>query len=173
MPTYVKVGVDQWAIATIESETQLLTGGLSGCVGLALINGSKFALAHVSSECCETNKDDYLLNLEFLFSRMGTVDKAILTCVQPPGIGGSVGWLPTFLKTWLASKGVQKVLQYTDNGCRVLNDSMGCGVVTINEDDDRESYLRGYLTVNGSKGATEAVGALSAKARETGLPGKD
>lgn len=170
MPKYVKVGVDQWAIATIASGTELLTEGLSGCVALALISDSRFALAHVSSDCDDSNKAAYLVQLQLLFSRMGTVQKAILTCNQSPGATGPVGWLPRFLTNWLASNGVKNVQQYQDTGCRVLNDAMGCGVVTINEDDDRDDYTRGYLTVSGANGAAEAVGTLSPKSRDTGLP---
>jgi hypothetical protein len=92
----IKVGLDEWIIATTGHDVELVTDGLSGCVAVILDDSDDCLLAHVFSACNEGNFDAYKTALDVPLQTMG--DGIYVTLVRSEE---NDTWLSTNLKGWL------------------------------------------------------------------------
>jgi hypothetical protein len=163
----VKVGLDQWIVASVSQHVDLITNGLSGCVGLGLISPEQFSLAHVFSDCTEKTWAEYERQLDILLRLMekkAKLKEASLTISE-----GTPNWLPETLKNWLLENKLpnNKILTYRASGCRLAYSSAMSEVEVFEyEHDNKELYTKGYSKASNAGQFIDAWGSLSSHAAD-------
>jgi hypothetical protein len=158
----VKVGLDQWIVASASKHVDLITNGLSGCVGLGLISPEQFCLAHVFSDCTEKTWAEYKGQLDILLRVMekkAKLKEASLTISE-----GTPNWLPETLKNWLLENKLpnNKILTYRASGCRLAYSSAMSEVEVFEyEHDNKELYTKGYSKASNAGQFIDGWGTLS------------
>jgi len=79
----VFVGLDQWVMTDINecgTNVGLFTGGLSGCVAIALIGETKACLAHLYSRCNVDNWVEYAHQLDLALVWMRRNGGSVISC---------------------------------------------------------------------------------------------
>ena len=75
--TYIWVSIDEWLIIEKSSGNGLVTTGLSGCVGVALMTRNRCLMAHVSSACGLKNWRTYKPKLMEMIRSLKTADESV------------------------------------------------------------------------------------------------
>lgn len=161
----VKVGLNQWVVAN-NNDAELVTDGLSGCIGVVIWTDHQFCLAHVYSDYSNANKANYnhQLSLPVAVMRHRGEIKGCAVAYS------DVVDLPRarLVLDWCRTLGAATYEQYRTPGVRVFyQNPYGCMIMEKGEDDPSLYRLQnGALTTSTGVAHITNWGKLAANASE-------
>ena len=155
---YVKIGVDQWAVADSE-KVELITAGLTGCVALAIYAEGRIGLTHIMPDAPKKWKE-YTAKLDNMIEALEIGDTAMARIVHSDDNKREVDFAE-MVREYCSSKKISDTKRYFGSGCRVykleiyvptfLSDGKKkytIGLDLKEEEENKSLYIKNFFVVS-------------------------